>query len=117
MRMGKPTIGAGDVEIILEGQPAILRPSLRAAQTVSRHAGGVVGAMQAVGRFDFDVIVLVVAQGLGKVKTDELSAVAEQVYATGLTDLVPKLTEFLTNIANGGRPSSGAENPPKPPAS
>jgi hypothetical protein len=115
--MGKPTIGAGDVQIVLDGEAATLKPSLRAAQTISRQAGGVVGAMQAVAKFEFDAIVLVVAQGLGKVKADEMGEIAEQVYRTGLTDLVPKLTEFLTNIANGGRPSSGAENPPKPPAS
>jgi hypothetical protein len=116
--MAKATIGAGDVTIVLDGEPVTLRPSLRAAQTISRQAGGVVGAMQAVGRFEFDAIVLVVAQGLGKVKSDEMGEVADQVYRTGLTDIVPKLTEFLTNLANGGRPSSvGEGNPPKPPAS
>lgn len=109
----KATIGAGDVIIILDGEPATLKPSLRAAQTISRQAGGIVGCMQTVAKFDLDAVTLVVAQGLGKVKADEMSEVAEQVYSTGLTDLVPKVTEYLTNLANGGRPSSGAENPPK----
>ncbi len=111
----KATIGAGDVTIVLGGEPAVLKPSLRAAQTISRQAGGVIGAMQAVGKFDFDTVTLVIAQGLGRVKPNEMNEVAEQVYATGLTDLVPKVTEFLTIIANGGRPVSGGseEDPPK----
>ena len=48
-------------------------------------------------------------------KPNEVNDVADQVYRTGLTELVPKVTEFLTNVANGGRPSSGSgeENPPK----
>lgn len=110
----KATIGAGDVSIILDGDPATLKPSLRAAQTISRQAGGIIGAMQAVGRFELDTISLVIALGLGRVKPNEVNDVAEQVYRTGLTDLVPKVTEFLTIIANGGRPVSGGdENPPK----
>ena len=63
--MAKATIGAGDVTIILDGEPVTLKPSLRAMQTISRQAGGVIGAMQGVGRFDFDTIVLVIAQGMG----------------------------------------------------
>lgn len=112
--MGKATIGAGDVNVMLDGEMVTLKPSLRAAQTISRQAGGIVACMQAVGRFDLDVIALVVAQGLGKVKSAEVNEVAEAVWRTGLTDIVPKVTEFLTVLANGGRPASaGDENPPK----
>lgn len=115
--MAKATIGAGDVTIVLDGEPVVLRPSLRAAQTISRQSGGVIGAMQAVGKFDMDTITLVVAQGLGKVKPNEVNEIAEQVYSTGLTDLVPKVTEYLTIIANGGRPVSGSEENPQKPGS
>ena len=112
--MSKATLGAGDVQITLAGEAATLRPNLRAAQTISRSAGGIVGAMQSVGKFDLDVIASVVALGLGKVKPADLNEVAEQCYATGLADLVPKVTEYLTILANGGRPvtAGGDENPP-----
>jgi hypothetical protein len=112
--MAKTNIGAGDVVIVLAGEPATLRPTLRAAQTISRASGGIVSAMQSVAKFEFDVVVNVIALGLGKVKPAEVNEVAEQVYATGMTDLVPKVTEFLTILANGGRPitAGGEENPP-----
>ena len=112
--MTKATLGAGDVSVLLDGEMVTLRPTLRAAQTISRQAGGIVTCMQTVGKFDFDTIVMVVAQGIRKVKPNEITEVAEQVYRTGLTDLVPKLIEYLTNLANGGRPATaGDENPPK----
>jgi adenylosuccinate lyase len=106
-------IGAGDVTITLSGNQVTLRPTLRAAQTISRQAGGIVGAMQAVGKFDFDVIANVVALGIGKTRPEEIQQVAEQVYETGLTDLVPHVTTYLTNLANGGRAmaKAGGENP------
>ncbi len=106
-------IGAGNVNITLNGVEVTLRPSLKAAQTISRQSGGIVAAMQAVGKFDFDVIANVVALGLGKTRTEEVQEVAEQVYSTGLTDLVPSVTVYLTNLANGGRSTgkAGGENP------
>ena len=106
--MSNATLGAGNVPITLSGEEVVLRPNLRAAQTISRQAGGIVAAIQAVGKFDFDVITGVIALGLGKTRNEEIQLVAEQVYETGLTDLVPSVTTYLTNLANGGRPASAA---------
>lgn len=114
--MSNATLGAGNVAIILDGEDAVLRPSLKAAQTISKQSGGIIAAVQAVGRFDFETIVAVIALGLGVSQAREVQSLAEKVYSTGLTDLVEPVTKFLTIIANGGRPieTTGGEGEPDP---
>ncbi|TPN26629.1 hypothetical protein FKO01_25485 [Mesorhizobium sp. B2-3-3] len=114
--MIKPALGAGNVEIELDGDTVVLRPSLMAAQAISRQSGGISSAVRAVGNYDFDVIVSVVTLGLG-LTGNEAKEVPNRVYRTGLTDLVGPVSTYLTIIANGGRPMSGGEeaaDPQKP---
>jgi len=103
MTKNKAQLGAGNVEIELDGETVTLKPSLRAAQAISRQSGGISAAVAAVGRFDFDAIVSVVTLGLGA-SDAEAKAIPEKIFVTGLTDLVGPVTKFLTIIANGGRP-------------
>lgn len=116
--MSKAQLGAGNVAFELDGEDAVLKPSLKAAQAISRHAGGVRAALQAVAGLDFDTIVHVVGLGLGA-EGRELKALPEKVYATGLAELVAPVTRYLVIIANGGRPADetdggeGDENPPR----
>jgi hypothetical protein len=113
--MTKTSIGAGNVTITLDGEEAVLRPSLKAAQTISKQSGGIIAAVQAVGRFDFETIVAVIALGLGVSQARDVQSLAEKVYATGITDLVEPVTRFLTIVANGGRPVEvGGEGPQDP---
>lgn len=98
--MSKAQLGAGNVEIELDGEAVTMRPSLKAAQTISRDAGGIMGAAEAVIRLDFDVINRIVALGLGKEPKDT----EDQVWRTGIANLSPKVNRFLTVLANGGRP-------------
>ncbi len=116
MSKSKASLGAGNVEIELDGETVILKPSLNACQTISRQSGGISAAVAAVGRFDFDTVVSVVTLGLG-VTGSEAKAVPEKVWRTGLTDLVGPVTKFLTIVANGGRPvdDAGGEEPADPP--
>lgn len=111
--MADTTLGAGNVDITLDGEAVTLRPTLRAAQTISKQAGGILAAVQAVGRFDFDTVVSVVALGLNKTTPRDQQDIAEKVYETGLSDLVEPVTNFLAILANGGRPVMKApdENP------
>lgn len=94
----------------------VLRPSLMAAQAISRQSGGISSAVRAVGNFDFDMIVSVVTLGLGA-KGEEAKAIPEKVWRTGLTDLVGPISDYLTIIANGGRPITGGEEAADPQAS
>ena len=61
----KSRLGIGNVEITLGGQDYVLRPTLNAAQQLSRLNGGIRGTIDAVARMDFDVVVRVITLGLG----------------------------------------------------
>ena len=114
--MSEAKVGAGDVEIRLNGETYRLVPSVGAIKSISRASGGIRGATEAVLRMDIDRIVSVVDAGLGQRvvkelcgngqdKTDKLT---QLVYESGLTDnsgaIVAKCVTYLTNLVNGGRP-------------
>lgn len=101
--MSKTHIGAGNVEIELDGEIVTLRPTLKAAQNISRAKGGIMAAVEAVGRFDFDVMVTVIALGIGA-EGKEARELPDKVWSTGMADLVQPVINFLTILANGGRP-------------
>ena len=101
--MTKTHIGAGNVEIELNGEAVTLRPTLKAAQNISRAKGGIASAIEAVGRFDFDVMVTVIALGLGAEGKDARE-LPDKVFSTGMADLVAPVISYLTILANGGRP-------------
>lgn len=105
--MAKTHIGAGNVEIELDGEVVVLRPNLKAAQNISRAKGGIMAAVEAVGRFDFDVMVNVIGLGIGAEGKDARE-LPEKVYATGMADLVAPVINYLTILANGGRPVQAA---------
>lgn len=115
----KPRLGAGNVEIELDGETCVLKPSLRATQGISRNFGGISEAIQSISKMDFDALVNVIALGLNKTDKKEREEIAEQVYATGMTDLAAPAIKYLSILANGGRPHDATggdtdeENPPK----
>lgn len=111
--MSNATLGAGNVAITINGEAMTLRPNLKAAQTISRQAGGILGAIQSVGKFELDVIVNVIALGTGTPPKDA-EPLAEKVYQNGLSDLVAPVTEYLAVLANGGRPVSEEQKPADP---
>lgn len=109
----KAKLGAGNVEIELDGEASTLKPTLRAARTISRQFGGFQKAIEAIGAMDLEAYIAVVMAGVGA-KPADAEEMAEAVYATGLPDLTEPLIQYLTNLANGGRPlsgGSGEENP------
>lgn len=108
------SIGSGNVTIVLDGEEVVLKPSLKAAQTISKTSGGIISAINAIGRFDLETMVTVIALGLGKTGTRDVQDLAEKVYSTGITELVEPVTQFLTIVANGGRPVSGGEGDQDP---
>lgn len=112
--MSKASLGAGNVEVKLDGQTVTLRPSLAAAQAISRREGGIMATVQAIARFDFDALSYVIAHGLGQSQAET----AEKVWTTGISALAPKAIEFCTILANGGRPvgkTAGGEEAGDPP--
>lgn len=104
MANSKPRLGAGNVDITLDGEAVTLKPTLKAAQTLSRQTDGLMGAIERVTRFDLDTITSVVALGSGR----EVKDVADAVWRTGVSDLAPAAIKFLGILANGGRPADGS---------
>lgn len=98
------TMGAGDVPITIGGQEYVLKPTLKAAQELSRNDG--IGRMvQRCATLEIDAVVQVIAAGLGRTSKD----LPEKVYETGLRLLAPACITFLTNLSNGGRPITEEE--------
>ena len=114
--MRKPKLGAGDVPIILDGEKFVMRPTLAAAQKISRQSGGILEAVRKVGAFDMDMIVSVIGAGLGTLPR-EYDELGEKVFNTGLANVVTPVIEFLGVISGGGRPppEEGDEEEQDPP--
>jgi hypothetical protein len=113
--MTKAAIGAGNVEIDLDGETVVLRPTLKAAQTISRQAGGIRKAIDALGNFDIDVMTSIITLGMD-LTGREAKDVADKVWRTGMADLTVPVIQYLTILANGGRPvdatgGEGTEDP------
>ena len=101
--MAKPSLGAGNVDIELDGETYTLRPTLKAAQNISRAKGGIMAAVDAVGKFDFDTMVSVIALGIGA-EGKEARDLPDKVWSTGMADLTGPVITYLSILANGGRP-------------
>lgn len=108
--MNKP-VNPGEVRITLVGKDLVLRSSLRAARTVSTSQDGFAGALQRISRYDFETFVSVVAAGLNQAPKD----VEEDVYETGLLDLIDPVSKYVGYLMRGGREAAaaGGEDAPK----
>lgn len=100
--MSRPEIGAGDIVIELDGEEVTLRPTLKAAMSLSRSAGGIVNLINKCGVYDFDTIVAVVTAGLGVQSKD----IPDKCWRTGMIELAPVCIRYLHVLANGGRSPS-----------
>lgn len=99
--MSLPELGAGDVEIQLNGVTKTLRCSYGAAVTLSRYAGGLSALQQQIMGQNIEAIGVTIAAGLGVEFTSEF---AEQVYQNGLWDVFVPCGTYVGNLSNGGRP-------------
>lgn len=99
----RPATGAGDVQIELDGQTVMLRPSLEACQVVTGFPGGLQGAIRACQEFSLDGMTTIIMAGLQKRDLSRKRAEA-MVYEAGLFEIAPALIRFCTIVGNGGRP-------------
>lgn len=98
--MSDPNIGAGNVEIVLDGETYVLKPTLKAALTLTNVQGGLPALIQRCINLEINAIVEVISQGLGVTSKD----LPERVWRTGLFTLSARCIRFLNILANGGRP-------------
>ncbi|HWV44132.1 hypothetical protein [Pseudorhodoplanes sp.] len=98
----------GEVEIELgaedERKPFTLRCTPRAFKAVNQ-LGGFSNVFRRLAEFDADAYDAVIAAGLNKRPGD----VSELVFKTGLPDLTAPLSEFVSQLMNGGRPIKADE--------
>jgi hypothetical protein len=110
----KPQIGAGDVEIELDGETVTLQCTLGAAMALTRAPGGIYGTGSVAERLlrcDIDTMCMVIRAGLG-LGPSAVKDLPEKVFRTGLITMRGSLAIYIGRVANGGRPpEEETENP------
>lgn len=104
----------GEIEVTLGGKVEKLRPTFRAAKAVNALGGadGFSGVFRRIIALDLEMLSAVIAAGLNK-KPDD---VAEDVFKAGVAKLTQPASEFVSLLANGGRPPApeGEDEPGEP---
>lgn len=107
----KREIGAGDVPLTIDGTETKLSPTLQACLALSRESGGLYGPgsiSDRIMRYDFDAFEVVIRAGLG-LGSSAVKGLPEQIYRTGLLNLIQPCTKFIAIVANGGVPRAMEE--------
>lgn len=94
---------AGVVDLMVDGTTYTLRPSLRAAQALSRAYGGFAPLLDRLRQMDLDAYSAVIVQGAG-LERREARDVPEAIYSAGMADIMVPCVEFVAILANGGKP-------------
>lgn len=111
--MSEPKIGAGDIEVVIEGQTLLLKPTLECCIKMSRSgvAGPRVLSEQCMA-LNLDAIAFVIAAGLDKT----IEQVQGPIFRTGTINVFAACIRFIHVVSNGGRPiTEEDENTPKDP--
>ncbi len=97
-------INSGEIPAIFEEQEVILKPTLRAASTISRNFSGFAAARQALVAEQMDAVVFILRLGLNLSDRDARD-LPERVYKNGITaELLIPLIKYVAVLGNGGRP-------------
>ena len=90
------------VEITLNDEIHILKPSLKAATNISRQFGGFVGAIQAIVSADLNAYIVIGRQAIST-KTINSEDLGEAIYSTGINSLMEPFLKYVRVLQNGGR--------------
>lgn len=89
----------GDTEIELNGRTVTLKCTPRAMRMLDQTVGSFAAVNDGLMAYRFGAYCSVVAAGLGKTPAQ----VEEDVYATGMLDLVGPLMVYVNRLMRGGR--------------
>mgnify|MGYP001609990959 CR=1 FL=1 len=104
MNSGNGKINAGEIHIVLDGEPITLRPTMRAADLISNQLGGFAKARQAIYDENRNLIVSIIRIGSG-MKEEAARKLPEMLWRNGLNlKILMPLLEYLSVLNNGGRP-------------
>lgn len=92
-----------DVEITLDGETHLLRPSLKATTAISRAHGGLVGAVQGCLNGELDVYQSVIKAGIVTAKNISTDDLREMVWRAGMNKLSMPVGKFIRTLQNGGK--------------
>lgn len=94
------------VEIMLAGKPVLMKPSRKALAEFSKRYNGIVGTVSLLNNFNFEVLAVVVAIGIGKPpRGTQFEELKDQIYEAGLHEVMPKAIEFVGLVSTGGKPA------------
>lgn len=91
------------ITIDLNGQEETLIPSPNAIITLSMKYDGLTPLIAAIGRLNVQAMADTIVAGLG-LEGGEARNMPTTIVESGLLELQPKLQDFATTLANGGRP-------------
>lgn len=94
----------GETAITFEDEELFLRPTLRAANNISRQFNGFRMARQALVDENFEAVVFILRQGLN-LSDKDAKGLPDRVYVNGITaELLIPLIKYVAILGNGGRP-------------
>lgn len=102
-------LNAGEVEITLNGDVLVLKPTLKAITGLSRYFDGLIEGVDKLRKGNIDACAAVISLGLG---LDDRAArkMPEKVAQNGITGgLTASLITFLGVCSNGGKPLDDSE--------
>jgi hypothetical protein len=95
------SIAPAQVEITLDGEPAVLKCTLEAAIAISAQFGGFMNAHQRVVAQELDAMAAIVRHGIGA-DAKETSAIRTKVYLGGSAKLLAPLSRYVLLLMSGG---------------
>ena len=102
--MAMSRITAGEVEVSVNGKDYVLKPTLRAAQLISRNFGGYAQARAQLASETLEAATYILRVGSG-LPDKELKDLDDQVWKNGMTaELILPLMRYVAVLGNGGRP-------------
>lgn len=106
-------INAGEIDIVLNEDKLVLKPTIRAATTISRQFNGFSEARRLLVAENFDAVVSIIRLGLNLSDNDARGrglppnhqSIEDRVYLNGITaELLIPLIKYVAVLGNGGRP-------------